>query len=125
YDSTCPQVEKIVKAGVANAAQSDSRLPASLLRLHFHEVSRLLGVVLLDDTPTFQGENTARPNNNSIRGFKAIDAIKSSLESSCKGVVSCADILALAARDSVVLSGGPSWEVPLGRRGSITASFSG
>ncbi|EFJ20004.1 hypothetical protein SELMODRAFT_271350 [Selaginella moellendorffii] len=127
YDSTCPQVEKIVRAGVANAAQSDSRLPASLLRLHFHDcfVQGCDASVLLDDTPTFQGEKTAGPNNNSIRGFEAIDAIKSSLESSCKGVVSCADILALAARDSVVLSGGPSWEVPLGRRDSITASFSG
>lgn len=58
--------------------------------------------VLLDDTATFTGEKTATPNNNSLRGFEVVDKIKSGLESVCPGVVSCADILAVAARDSVV-----------------------
>ncbi|WP_369294415.1 peroxidase family protein, partial [Klebsiella pneumoniae] len=40
------------------------------------------------------------------------------------GVVSCADILAVAARDSVVKLGGNSWTVLLGRRDSTTASLS-
>jgi hypothetical protein len=38
------------------------------------------------------------------------------MEALCPGVVSCADILALAARETVALSGGPSWLVPVGRR---------
>lgn len=58
--------------------------------------------ILLDDTPSFVGEKTAAPNNNSVRGFEVIDAIKARLEKACPGVVSCADIVALAARDSVV-----------------------
>jgi peroxidase len=60
------------------------------------------GSLLLDDTSSFQGEKTAGPNNRSVRGFKVVDNIKSKVEKVCPGVVSCADILAIAARDSVV-----------------------
>lgn len=58
--------------------------------------------ILLDDvSPSFKGEKTAGPNANSLRGFEVIDSIKSQVESICPGVVSCADIIAVAARDSV------------------------
>lgn len=60
------------------------------------------GSVLLDDSSTLAGEKTAIPNNNSVRGFEVIDSIKSQVENACSGVVSCADILAIVARDSVV-----------------------
>ena len=59
--------------------------------------------MLLDDTDNFVGEKTAAPNLNSLRGFEVIDAIKSELEAVCPQIVSCADILATAARDSVIL----------------------
>lgn len=58
--------------------------------------------VLLNDTATFTGEQKALPNVNSLRGFDVIEKIKSTLEKLCPGAVSCADILAAAARDSVV-----------------------
>ena len=60
------------------------------------------GSILLDDTSTFTGEKTAIANNNSVRGFGVVGRIKRKLEKACSGVVSCADILAIAARDSVV-----------------------
>ncbi|KAF2319216.1 hypothetical protein GH714_014016 [Hevea brasiliensis] len=92
--------------------------------MHFHDcfVNGCDGSILLDDNATFIGEKTAVPNNNSIRGFNVIDDIKAKVEKACPGVVSCADIIALVARDSVVHLGGPSWEVGLGRRDSLTAS---
>jgi peroxidase len=58
--------------------------------------------VLLKDTPTFKGEQNALPNSNSLRGYEIIDGVKAILEKTCPNVVSCADILAVAARDSVV-----------------------
>ncbi|KAJ4719181.1 Peroxidase, partial [Melia azedarach] len=57
-------------------------------------------------------------------GCEVVDDIKSKVEKACPGVVSCADILAIAARDSVAFLGGPSWNVKVGRRDSKTASFS-
>ncbi|KAH9314526.1 hypothetical protein KI387_023153, partial [Taxus chinensis] len=82
------------------------------------------GSILLDDNTTFTGEKTAGPNNNSVRGYDVIDTIKTQVEASCSGIVSCADIVAIAARDSVVQLGGPTWTVLLGRRDSTTASLS-
>jgi len=58
--------------------------------------------VLLNDTATFTGEQTAFPNVGSIRGFTVVDNIKAQVEAVCPRTVSCADILAVAARDSAV-----------------------
>lgn len=127
YNQSCPAALSIVQAAVKQAVANEKRMGASLLRLHFHDcfVNGCDGSVLLDDSATLTGEKTAIPNNNSARGFEVIDSIKSQVESACSGVVSCADILAIAARDSVVELGGPSWTVMLGRRDSTTASLSG
>nr|CAB3482703.1 unnamed protein product [Digitaria exilis] len=128
YRATCPRAEDIVRAGVERAVAADPRMAASLLRLHFHDcfVNGCDGSVLLDDKPPFfVGEKTAVPNANSLRGFEVIDAIKAELERECPVTVSCADVLAIAARDSVVVSGGPSWEVEAGRKDSRTASLQG
>nr|XP_034594565.1 peroxidase 12-like [Setaria viridis] len=50
---------------------------------------------------------------------KAVNDIRDRLEKACGRVVSCADIVTLAARDSVVLGGGPAYKVPLGRRDGL------
>ncbi|RZC82515.1 hypothetical protein C5167_045312 [Papaver somniferum] len=80
--------------------------------------------ILLDDTSSFTGEKTAGPNANSVRGFNVIDTIKTQVEAICPKTVSCADILAVAARDSVAALGGRPWVVQLGRRDAKTASMS-
>ncbi|XP_019058853.1 PREDICTED: peroxidase 40 isoform X2 [Tarenaya hassleriana] len=124
YRRSCPEAESIVYAWVEDAVSRDLRMAASLLRLHFHDcfVNGCDASVLLDDNEGFEGEKTAPPNLNSLRGFEVIDTIKSEIESVCPETVSCADILAMAARDSVILRGGPSWEVELGRKDAKTAS---
>ncbi|XP_057483405.1 cationic peroxidase 1-like [Actinidia eriantha] len=126
YADTCPTALYNIRNVVVNAVVKEHRMGASLLRLHFHDcfVNGCDASVLLDDTSSFTGEKTAGPNKESLRGFDVIDEIKSQLESICPGVVSCADILAVAARDSIVALGGPTWAVQLGRRDSTTASLS-
>nr|AFK41406.1 unknown [Lotus japonicus] len=126
YSSSCPKLFSTVKSSVQSAISKEARMGASLLRLFFHDcfVNGCDGSVLLDDTSSFTGEKNANPNRNSARGFDVIDNIKSAVEAACPGVVSCADILAISARDSVVSLGGPTWNVKVGRRDAKTASQS-
>ncbi|XP_015889907.3 peroxidase 72 [Ziziphus jujuba] len=127
YDHCCPKASEIVKSIVAKAVAQEARTAASLLRLHFHDcfVKGCDASILLDSSGKILSEKRSNPNRNSARKFEVLDEIKSAIEKECPNTVSCADILALAARDSTVLTGGPSWEVPLGRRDSLGASLSG
>uniref|UniRef100_A0A453GTA0 Peroxidase n=3 Tax=Aegilops tauschii subsp. strangulata TaxID=200361 RepID=A0A453GTA0_AEGTS len=122
YKRSCPRAESIVRDFVRDAVRKDVGLAAGLLRLHFHDcfVQGCDASVLLDGSATGPGEQQAPPNLT-LRpsSFKAINDIRDRLERECGGaVVSCSDILALAARDSVVATGGPEYRVPLGRRDS-------
>lgn len=60
--------------------------------------------MLLDDTEDFEGEKSALPNLNSLRGYDVIDNIKADVEKYCiPQTVSCVDILTLASREAVGL----------------------
>jgi peroxidase len=124
YDKSCPRLQMMVRFNVWAALRNDTRMAASLLRLHFHDciVDGCDASVLLDDTENMKGEKNAAPNRNSLRGFDVIDSIKADVEKFCPFTVSCADILTLAAREAVYFAGGPYWQVPLGRRDATTAS---
>ncbi|XP_052190559.1 peroxidase 3-like [Diospyros lotus] len=118
YNKSCPLAEQIVKNITWSNVASNSALPAKFLRLHFHDcfVRGCDASVLLDTTANNTAEKDAIPNR-SLSGFDVIDEIKSKLEEACPGEVSCADILALAARDSVSFQfKKPMWEVLTGRR---------
>ncbi|PPD97446.1 hypothetical protein GOBAR_DD05527 [Gossypium barbadense] len=158
YDNVCPQALPVA------AVHRKPQMGASLLRLHFHDCfvnvtsffhTTILympyndleliffvfqgcdGSLLLDSTSILETEKNARGNFNSVRGFEVVDQIKAEVDRICgRPVVSCADILAVAARDSVVVVmsnsffivrnvfvlGGPTWKVRLGRRDSTKAS---
>nr|GLL20449.1 peroxidase 25 [Ipomoea trifida] len=121
YSSSCPQAESIVRSTVEAHFNKDPTIAAALLRLHFHDcfVRGCDGSVLISGS---SAERVALPNTG-LRGFEVIEDAKSQLEALCPTTVSCADILALAARDAVDLSSGPSWGVPTGRRdGRISKS---
>jgi len=117
YNKQCPSAEAIIKKTTANIISRAPTLAAPILRMHFHDcfVRGCDGSVLLNSTTNNPAEKTAIPNQ-SLRGFQVIDAVKSAVEKKCPGVVSCADILALVARDAVSMINGPHWDVPTGRR---------
>ncbi|XP_028789472.1 peroxidase 64-like [Neltuma alba] len=117
YEKTCPHLESIVAQAVKKATASDNTAPAALLRMHFHDcfVRGCDASVLLNSKVKHKAEKDGPPNM-SLHAFYVIDNAKREVEDSCPGVVSCADILALAARDAVFLSGGPYWDVPKGRK---------
>lgn len=117
YEKTCPDVEFIVAKTVKAAKAEDKTVPAALLRMHFHDcfIRGCDASVLLNSKGNNKAEKDGPPNV-SLHAFHVIDNAKKAVEAACPGVVSCADILALAARDAVFLSGGPGWDVPKGRK---------
>ncbi|KAL5785913.1 hypothetical protein ACOSQ2_008305 [Xanthoceras sorbifolium] len=114
YAVSCPAAELVVKSTVRSAFSNDPTIPGKLLRLLFHDCF----VEGCDASVLIQGNGTERsdPANTSLGGFSVIDSVKRVLEVFCPGIVSCADILALAARDAVEITGGPALQIPTGRR---------
>ncbi|KAK4485184.1 hypothetical protein RD792_007797, partial [Penstemon davidsonii] len=125
YGKTCPSVDDVVAKVVKDAISKDKTIPAAILRLHFHDcfIRGCDGSVLLESGGGNSAEKDAPPNA-SLHAFYVIEGAKKAVENVCPGVVSCADILALAARDAIMQSGGPYWNVPKGRKDGRTSKAS-
>ncbi|TYJ37877.1 hypothetical protein E1A91_A05G405300v1 [Gossypium mustelinum] len=117
YIMSCPFAESIVKNTVNRALQDDPTLAAALVRMHFHDcfIEGCDGSILIDSTKDNTAEKDS-PGNLSLRGYEVIDDAKEQLEDQCPGIVSCADIVAMAARDAIFWSEGPVYDIPKGRK---------
>ncbi|CAM8944115.1 unnamed protein product [Rhodiola kirilowii] len=126
YRRTCPRAETIVRQLTWKAAETNPSLGAQILRVHYHDcfVRGCDASILLDTVPgSPPTEKDARPNLT-LLGFELIDQIKTEIENVCPEKVSCADILALSARDAVSFPFRRSlWPVFTGRRdGRVTVA---
>ncbi|KAF6137881.1 hypothetical protein GIB67_014010 [Kingdonia uniflora] len=122
YGTSCPGAEFMVRNTVRSASALDPTIPGKLLRLLFHDciVEGCDGSVLLEGNGTERSD----PANASLGGFTVVESAKRLLEVFCPQTVSCADILALAARDSVEFAGGPTVQILTGRRDGRVSSAS-
>ncbi|KAH6789765.1 root hair specific 18 [Perilla frutescens var. frutescens] len=112
-------VEAIVSGVVRAWFAKDQTIAAALLRMQFHDcfVNGCDASILLDGKSS---EKTASPNL-SVRGYDIIDEAKAAVEAVCREVVSCADIIVMATRDAVALTGGGRYIVQTGRRDGVVS----
>ncbi|CAO2816553.1 unnamed protein product [Amaranthus hypochondriacus] len=97
------------------------------LRLFFHDcfVTGCDASALISSTPFNRAERDADINLSLPGdGFDVVVRAKAALELSCPGVVSCADILAVATRNLVSIVGGPYYTLLLGRKDSLISKAS-
>uniref|UniRef100_A0A6V7QSG1 peroxidase n=1 Tax=Ananas comosus var. bracteatus TaxID=296719 RepID=A0A6V7QSG1_ANACO len=126
YETSCPNVESIVRQAVEKKKNATVVTVPATLRLFFHDcfVEGCDASVLIA-SPNGDAEKDA-PDNISLAGdgFDTVIKAKEAVEAECPGVVSCADILAIAARDVVALAGGPNFTVELGRLDGLISNAS-
>ncbi|KAL1352668.1 peroxidase 55 [Arachis hypogaea] len=126
YGQTCPNVESIVTQAVTTKFHQTITTGQATLRLFFHDcfVQGCDASVMIA-SPNGDAEKDASENLSLAGdGFDTVIKAKAAVEASCPGVVSCADILALATRDVIALLGGPSYRVELGRRDGLVSKAS-
>jgi peroxidase len=122
YESSCPKLDSIVRKHLKKVFKKDIGQAAGLLRLHFHDcfVQGCDASVLLDGSASGPSEQEAPPNLTlRPEAFEIIEDLRELVHKQCGRVVSCADITAIAAREAVFQSGGPEYNVPLGRRDGL------
>ncbi|GAB4856723.1 Peroxidase 21 [Ancistrocladus abbreviatus] len=121
YSNSCPNAEAIIKRQVTELYYKHGNTAVSWLRNLFHDcmVKSCDASILLDTDPKEGIESEKESSRNfGMRNFKYINTIKEALEEECLSTVSCADIVALSARDGLELLGGPHIEMKTGRRDS-------
>ncbi|XP_028767303.1 peroxidase 19-like [Neltuma alba] len=118
YSKSCPDIERLVGAVTSQQFKLTPVSAPATINLFFHDcfVEGCDGSILVASTGGSKAEKEAEQNRElREEGFEIVKKAKELVESKCPGVVSCADILAVAARDFVHLAGGPYYQVKKGR----------
>ncbi|CAA2961562.1 peroxidase 19 [Olea europaea subsp. europaea] len=120
YAKSCPLVDQLVASVTSLQFREAPVSGPATIRLFFHDcfVEGCDASVLIKTRMGSKelSEKDAEDNKElAVEAFDSIKKAKSLVESKCPGVVSCADILAIAARDFVHLAGGPYYQVKKGR----------
>lgn len=128
YKTSCPQLQDVIRETIISKQITNPTTAAATLRLFFHDC--MVGgcdASVLISTNAFNKAERDADINESLAGdaFDVITRAKTALELTCPGIVSCADILALATRNVVNMVGGPFYTVKLGRKDSLVSSISG
>ncbi|CAI0472379.1 unnamed protein product [Linum tenue] len=119
YGESCPRAEEIIKEEVIKLYNEHGNTAVSWLRNLFHDcVVKSCDASLLLETVNGIKSEKDTTRSFGMRNFKYVATIKRALESHCPSTVSCADIVALSARDGIVMLGGPRVELKTGRRDS-------
>ncbi|PRQ41234.1 putative peroxidase [Rosa chinensis] len=119
YDKTCPDFEKIVRQVVTDKQLASPTTAAATLRLFFHDcmVEGCDASILIASNSFNKAERDSDINLSLAGdGFDVITRIKTNLELTCPGIVSCADILVAATRNLINMVGGPYYPVRFGRK---------
>lgn len=119
YAESCPNAEEIIKQEVAKLYDEHGNTAISWIRNLFHDcMVQSCDASLLLESKHGNGIVSEQASSRSfgMRNFKYVTEIKEALEKECPATVSCADIIALSARDGTVLLGGPRIEMRSGRR---------
>jgi peroxidase len=128
YANICPNLESLVQGAVRRIMASSTIAAAATLRLFFHDCFNTGCDASLMITNPNNDDERHNSENQFLRvdGYNTIIQAKNAVDADpqCTNKVSCADIMALAARDSVLLSGGPTWKVELGRYDALGARAS-
>ncbi|CAK7342990.1 unnamed protein product [Dovyalis caffra] len=117
YAQSCPRAEEIIKEQVIKLYSKHGNTAVSWVRNLFHDciVTSCDASLLLETVNGIESEKASQ-RSFGMRNFKYVNTIKQALESECHSTVSCADIVALSARDGIVMLGGPRIEMKTGRK---------
>ncbi|XWS34874.1 hypothetical protein CRYUN_Cryun21dG0074600 [Craigia yunnanensis] len=119
YKKTCPQFHKVMQKVIADKQLSAPTTAAAILRLFFHDCFvKGCDASILVASNAFKKSELDSDINLSLAGdaFDLIARAKTALQLQCPDVVSCSDILALSARDLVIMVGVPSMKSFWGER---------